>query len=368
MKIEEDEMKRKSFFFIMIFIWSFSLALPHAWINEIHYDNSGTDVNEFVEVVVESPEDHYMGDLVLYMYNGYDGRIYCLDSIDEFETGDRLGDFQFYTWYQRGIQNDTEGMLLVFKDTLVDIIAYEGSFTGVSTPGTGLIFPDLMCCETGYGPDTCSIYLTGMPGSVWEYGTATPGCINIGQSLSEDCCPVLLNYFQDRVLGDKVELCWQTASETENLGFRLCRNGREIAFIRGAGTVSGLSNYKYIDQLPCGQEEFTYTLFEKGYDMREKHLASLTVQYAGQMMKLGHPSSPSGDPLIELPIQLSCPGKLRSTLYDIRGRKIRDIVYSDFDTGRHRVKIDTQTLAGGQYILTCNFKEERKHIKLCVMK
>ena len=31
-----------------------NMDLPNAWINELHYDNAGTDVNELVEVVIEN--------------------------------------------------------------------------------------------------------------------------------------------------------------------------------------------------------------------------------------------------------------------------------------------------------------------------
>ena len=80
-------MMKERILLCLCFLWSVLFALPVAWINEIHYDNAGTDANEFVEVIVKDPETVYLGDLVLYMYNGYDGTIYCLDAIEEFEIG-----------------------------------------------------------------------------------------------------------------------------------------------------------------------------------------------------------------------------------------------------------------------------------------
>ncbi|MDZ7821523.1 MAG: hypothetical protein U5N26_06765 [Candidatus Marinimicrobia bacterium] len=97
-------MKRELFSLVLCAVFSLLRAVPNAWINEIHYDNEGLDQNEFVEVIVADPEALSLPDLTLYMYNGRNGEPYCLDCISEFIPGERVGPFQYYTWYQRGIQ------------------------------------------------------------------------------------------------------------------------------------------------------------------------------------------------------------------------------------------------------------------------
>jgi len=35
---------------------------PNAWINEIHYDNTGGDDGEFIEIVIENPGSYTLSD------------------------------------------------------------------------------------------------------------------------------------------------------------------------------------------------------------------------------------------------------------------------------------------------------------------
>ena len=47
---------KKSLLISLIFMgWGLLLSAQNAWINELHYDNASTDVNEFIEVVIETP-------------------------------------------------------------------------------------------------------------------------------------------------------------------------------------------------------------------------------------------------------------------------------------------------------------------------
>jgi len=60
-------MKRLFVIILLFFLATTYIASqPNAWINEIHYDNTGGDVGEFVEVVIENPggSDLLEGDLI----------------------------------------------------------------------------------------------------------------------------------------------------------------------------------------------------------------------------------------------------------------------------------------------------------------
>ncbi len=55
-------MKRLFVFITLIFsIVNLTLG-QNAWINEIHYDNIGRDIGEFVEVVIEDPGSYDLAD------------------------------------------------------------------------------------------------------------------------------------------------------------------------------------------------------------------------------------------------------------------------------------------------------------------
>ena len=63
--------------------------LPNAWINELHYDNASTDVNEFVEIVIpvayNTPVELAKFEVVL--YNGSGGVIYNTKSLTDYNEG-----------------------------------------------------------------------------------------------------------------------------------------------------------------------------------------------------------------------------------------------------------------------------------------
>ena len=49
-------------------------AVPAVWINEIHYDNAGTDVGEFIEIAGTAGFD--LAGYSLVVYNGSNGGTY----------------------------------------------------------------------------------------------------------------------------------------------------------------------------------------------------------------------------------------------------------------------------------------------------
>ena len=345
------------------------LALPHAWINEIHYDNEGTDRNEFVEVVVQDPENWYLGDLVLYMYNGYDGVQYCLDSISEFESGDRENGYQIYTWFQRGIQNDTEGMILVFRDTLIDILAYEGSFTGTNEPADGILFPDIGAKETGSGPDTCAIYLNGMPGSDWIYGPATPGEFNPGQTIADEPCPVILETFDAAYHEGAVHLNWSTASETETSAFRILRNDEHITTLQAQGYSSSKTDYHTIDNNIQKNVTYRYALQEIHFSGNAITLKTLTIHtHCPRDFGLGRHFPNPANPDCKVPLDIYKDQFITIKLYDLKGSLVKVLFEEYLTKGSHELSLDLRDLATGNYICLCQSEHDEESFEITLLK
>ena len=57
-------------------IFTLSLNAQNAWINEIHYDNASTDVDEIIEVVIENPGSYTLSLFQVDLYNGNGGGVY----------------------------------------------------------------------------------------------------------------------------------------------------------------------------------------------------------------------------------------------------------------------------------------------------
>lgn len=364
----------KHLFFLFTCLGTLLFGLPQAWINEIHYDNIGTDVNEFVEVVVACPENCSLGDLTLYMYNGYDGRPYCLECVSDFIPGDRIGPYQFFTWYQRGIQNDMEGMILVYHDTLVDIIAYEGSFHGAHEPALGLLFPDVGVAETSSSPVGGSIYLSGFPGDPWAYcPEATPGSPNPGQILDEAPTPVCLSHFSADANSKSLILRWRSESELENACWRLYRNGELLHSCEGAGTVNHPVDYVFQDKTVRSATRYRYILSCCDYGGIETFLDTLQiVTPAGNslfpLFSLNLPFPNPCNPQSTLNLKIEEALQLEIFLYDLCGRQIMEIFRGNCNAGEMTIPLNLDKLPSGRYILLCRSDHQREYRMITLLK
>jgi hypothetical protein len=158
------------------------------WINEVHYDNTGADTGEFVEVAGLAGTDLAGWRLVLYNGNGgalYDDRALSGTLPDE-DGG--LGALAF-AYPPNGIQNGSpDGIALVAPDgALVQFLSYEGVFNATDGPAAWQTSADLGVEESGTTPESYSLGLTGTgrayPDFAWSGpGPASPGALNVGQA------------------------------------------------------------------------------------------------------------------------------------------------------------------------------------------
>ena len=75
------------------------------WINEIHYDNYGSDEGEFIEIVAIASMDVFSASITL--YNGNNGSVYYNIALSQFTEGATQYGYTFYYYLfpQNGIQN-----------------------------------------------------------------------------------------------------------------------------------------------------------------------------------------------------------------------------------------------------------------------
>lgn len=172
-----------------------STVLPNAWINEFHYDNSGTDIGEMIEVVIDRADTLNLADFTISLYKGSDGTVYSTSPLADFDTGDSNGDFTLYsiTYPSNGLQNSVSGIALSWKGILVQFLSYEGSFIGSGGPADGIVSTDIGVTENGSEPAGQSLQLigTGLKYSDfnWVDPIASPGSINLNQAFGTPASP-----------------------------------------------------------------------------------------------------------------------------------------------------------------------------------
>jgi hypothetical protein len=168
------------------------------FINEIHYDNSGTDAGEAIEIAGPAGTDLSGWSLVL--YNGATGSVYNTAALSGVIPNQQNGFGTVVISYPtNGIQNGSpDGVALVdSSNTVVQFLSYEGSFSAVGGPAAGLTSVNIGVSENGSGPIGNSLQLAGVgsqyPDFLWQpEGVSSFGAINAGQTfLSALASPVI---------------------------------------------------------------------------------------------------------------------------------------------------------------------------------
>jgi len=141
--------------------------LPAVRISEVHYDNSGTDTGEQIEISGPAGTDLTGWSVVL--YNGSGGAPYSTRELTGTipETCDGRGVIVL-AYPQDGIQNGSpDGIALVSPGpTVVEFLSYEGTFVAVGGAANGLTSTDIGVSEVSTTPIGQSLARNGA--GVWS--------------------------------------------------------------------------------------------------------------------------------------------------------------------------------------------------------
>ena len=157
-----------------------------AWINELHYDNSGTDVNEGVEVAGTAGLD--LNGWSLVAYNGANGTAYKAVSLSG--TVPDEGSGYGIAWFDiDGLQNGSPDGIALVDDagTVVQFLSYEGTLTADGGPADGMESEEIGGTETAGTPVGYSLQLTGVGTAYADFTWSSPqahsrGAVNGGQT------------------------------------------------------------------------------------------------------------------------------------------------------------------------------------------
>ncbi len=163
----------------------------NVFINEIHYDNAGTDTGEAIEIAGPAGIDLTGWSLIL--YNGNGGAPYRTASLTGSlpDQGDGFGTLNV-PFPTDGIQNGPpDGVALVDSGgSVVQFLSYEGVMAATDGPAANAASTDIGVSESGATPPGQSLQLAGH-GRVYEDFTwqpardSSPGEINAGQAYGD---------------------------------------------------------------------------------------------------------------------------------------------------------------------------------------
>lgn len=154
-------------------------SLISPFISEIHYDNAGADVDEFVAVT--GPAGLDLSGWKIVLYNGSNGRAYRSVDLNGDLSGDAGSLVEAY-WAMSGIQNGPDAIALVSAvGSVADFVAYEAAVLASDGDATGLTARQLPLSESSSTPIGDSLQrVDSLDLWSWRVAQATPGTVNSG--------------------------------------------------------------------------------------------------------------------------------------------------------------------------------------------
>ena len=166
--------------------------MASVFINEFHYDNTGGDIGEFIEIAGPAGTDLTGWSIV--RYNGSNGEVYTTPTPNSSLSGtipDQGNGFGTVSvsYPPNGLQNGAPDGFALVDDTgaVVQFLSYEGTFIAVGGPADGQETTDVGVAESSSTPVGSSLQLTGEGSESEDFTWAapadgTPGAVNTDQT------------------------------------------------------------------------------------------------------------------------------------------------------------------------------------------
>jgi hypothetical protein len=179
-------------FLITLPLSSFASNASIIFINEIHYDNSGADKNEFVELAGTANVN--LMDWSLLFYNGSNGKAYKKITIGDVSLDDTNNGFGFHALNVPGIQNGSDGgigdgiALIDNYNQLRQFLSYEGTFKATNGIAEGIFSENINIIQNST-PVGMSLQLSGAGNNyhdfTWTLANNSFGSSNTSQHIAE---------------------------------------------------------------------------------------------------------------------------------------------------------------------------------------
>lgn len=323
----------------------------YLFISELHYRNTGTDVDEGVEVTGEAGLDlsHYQID---YYYGYvYAGTVHLSDTIVDQING--VGAH----WVPLPDPFDTFGAVCLYNKVsgqIVELYAYRSSASldggvadGMSAENTGVL-------ESDTTPVDYSLQRSGdgacpSPSSEWVGPMqSSRGIINTEQGAP---LPISLIDFKGKLVGKTAVLTWSTATELNNdyMAVEHSTDGRsfsEMGRVRGAGTTQQPQHYSLTDPEPAAGVNY-YRLRQVDFDGQYEYFGPVSVRLAGPQPVLRvYPTATQNQLTLEFTSTKREKGMF--LIFNALGQLQRRLPHDGSST---RIPVDVTALPSGQYTL-----------------
>ncbi len=184
-------------------------------------------------------------------------------------------------------------------------------------------------------------------------GLRDGGEFGFGANSGDNPLPVMIVAFDGNPLAQGIRLNWVTASEVDNAGFVVLRDGVEIASfsnsdaLRGRGTTTEMSRYEFIDGTAQKETEYVYKL--RSVDLGGfLHEYERTVRMGLFDYRLSQNYPNPFNPVTTIEFTMRNNAKAKLQIFDVLGRVVKSELL-DGKVGMNRYVFNGAGLASGVY-------------------
>lgn len=167
--------------------------------------------------------------------------------------------------------------------------------------------------------------------------------------------PVEMISFTASIEQNKINLKWNTETETNNMGYKIERlkeklqGWQEIGFVRGSGTTAEPKEYSFIDKnISVGI--YSYRLKQIDYDGSFKYSKEIEVELNPPLEFLLEQNYPNPfNPSTKIKYSIPQSSNVMIKVYDILGNEIETLVNEEKPVGSYDVKWNAVNLPSGVY-------------------
>ena len=191
--------------------------------------------------------------------------------------------------------------------------------------------------------------------------------------------PVELVSFEAEPVRDEVLLKWETATETNNLGFTVERRDNtksawsEVSFMKGQGTTSGNTRYTLRDKdIKPGAYEYRLKQSDLNGDISYSNTVKVEVGLPDEFalyQNYPNPFNPVTTITYAVPsVEGSGTATVELRVYDALGNEVKTLVSGAKEPGIHRAELDCSNFASGIYFYRMTAGKFTSIKKFVVMK
>ncbi len=319
---------------------------------EMHYNNAGADVNEYIEVKQSTGGLIGMPLFDSLIFLDAVGSVYKRLAISALATGTN-STFLYYSFPSGDSFADIGSVIIkrhyvpTYQDTLSFITYNAATVTFKNYLNNSVTTTTYNVGESESTAIGSSLGFCGSYGSSsWNFvaGANTMGTLNPCASFAT---PITLSSFSYAINNKKVNLSWETVTEINNSYFSIEKssngtNFQSIGTINGAGTSNSPKQYTFTDDKPNYINQ--YRLKQVDLDGRSTYSKILFVK-----VQQASPVSITGNPVkkqLQVHISLETNKATSLNIFDFMGRKIK--AYSPISGFQN---LDVSALPSGKYLL-----------------